>query len=146
MPAPKGHAPYPGCETGGRPKKYTAEFIENEADKFLEWMNDPKSMWYEDFALSRGYDPDQLSLWAKENEKFSGVYKRSKAWQKSLLVRGGLLNKFNSAITTLVLTNTTGWSSKQESKISGDAVNPLSFILQNVDGKTKDLIDDCNAE
>ena len=32
MPAPKKHPPYPGCETGGRPLKYTKEFIEKEAD------------------------------------------------------------------------------------------------------------------
>ena len=74
MPAPKGHEPYNKNGEGGRPKKYTDEFIANEADKFLEWMSDPKSMWYEDFALSRGYDPDLLSLWAKENERFSGVF------------------------------------------------------------------------
>jgi hypothetical protein len=140
MPAPKGHPPYPGCEKGGRPKVWTKEKIEAEADAFLEWMKDFKSLWYEDFALSRGYDPDNLSLWAKENEKFAGVYKQSKAWQKSLLVKGGLLGKYNASITKLVLANTAGWTDRQQ--LSGDSVNPLSFLLQNVDGKSKDLVDE----
>jgi hypothetical protein len=59
-----------------------------------------------------------------------------------LLIRGGLLNKFNPSITKLVLANTAGWTDKQESKVSGDAVNPLAFILQSVDGTTKELVND----
>lgn len=98
MPAPKGHPPYPGCETGGRPKKYTQEFIEAEAEAFLEWMQRPESVWYESFAVERGYDPDLLSIWAKENKKFSGVYKLSQGWQKSKLISGGLLNQYNSTL------------------------------------------------
>jgi hypothetical protein len=138
MPAPKGHAPYPGCETGGRPKKYTKEFIEREADAFRDWMDDPKSIWYEQFAVKRGYDPNLLTIWAKENEKFSGIYKISQAWQKNKLIIGGLLSNFNSAIVKLVLANTIGWTDKQA--ISGDASSPLACIYMQIDGKTKDLV------
>lgn len=80
MPAPKGHAPYPGCEKGGTPKIFTQEFIEKEADAFEEWMSRPESIWYKDFALERNLDPDLLSEWAKINQKFGGVYKRSQGW------------------------------------------------------------------
>ena len=39
MPAPKGHAPYPGCEKGGRPKKYTKDL----ADVIMMMLSvDPK--------------------------------------------------------------------------------------------------------
>jgi hypothetical protein len=144
MPAPKGHEPYPGCETGGRPKKYTDKFIENEAVEFEKWIQKPNSPWFEDFANQRGYSPDYLSEWAKENEKFFGAYKRAQALQKSILVKGGLTNKFNSNFTKFVMANTCGWSDKSESKISGDAANPLAFLMQQVDGKSKDLINDKN--
>lgn len=142
MPAPKGHKAYAGCETGGRPKKYTQEFIEKEADAFLEWMKDPQSLWYEDFALQRGYDPNLLSLWAKENEKFSGVYRKAQAWQKSKLVKGGLLNEYNAGFTKFVMANTCGWTEKQETKVSGDAASPLQCIFERVDGNSKELLDD----
>jgi hypothetical protein len=142
MPAPKGHEPYNINGEGGRPKKYTKEFIEGEADAFEKWMKLKNSLWYEDFASERGYDPNLLSLWAKENQRFSGVYSKAQAWQKSLLIRGGLLNKFNASITKLVLANTVGWTDRVESKVSGDAHNPLAFILQNVNGTTKELISD----
>jgi hypothetical protein len=139
MPAPKNHKPYPGCERGGRPIKYTVEFIEAEADAFEAWMQREDSLWYKDFALERGYLPDQLSEWAKINEKFSRTYRKSQEWQQSKLVKGGLLNQFNAGFTKFVMGNTCGWSDKQQ--IGGDATNPLSFLLQRVDGSSKDLVD-----
>ncbi|MEI8329711.1 MAG: terminase small subunit [Chlamydiia bacterium] len=139
MPAPKNHKPYPGCERGGRPIKYTVEFIEAEADAFEAWMQREDSLWYKDFALERGYLPDQLSEWAKINEKFSRTYRKSQEWQQSKLIKGGLLNQFNAGFTKFVMGNTCGWSDKQQ--IGGDAVNPLSFLLQRVDGSSKDLVD-----
>lgn len=142
MPAPLNHPPYPGCEKGGRPKKYTEEFIEKEADAFEEWMQKPNSPWFEDFANQRGYSPDYLSEWAKQNEKFFGVYKRAQAIQKAILVKGGLTNKFNPSFTKFVMSNTCGWSDRSETKLSGDAGSPLAFILQNVDGTSKELIDE----
>jgi len=142
MPAPKGHKPYNANGEGGAPKKWTAELIEREASAFEEWMQRPNSLWYEDFALERGYLPDNFIRWSKENERFCTVYKKSQSWQKSLLVRGGLLNKLNSNIVKLVLFNTSGWSDRQETKVSGDAANPLAFVLNAIDGSTKDLT--CN--
>lgn len=139
MPAPKNHKPYPGCERGGRPVKYNIEFIEAEADAFEAWMQRENSLWYKDFALERGYLPDQLSEWAKTNEKFSRVYRKSQEWQQSKLIKGGLLNQFNAGFTKFVMGNTCGWSDKQQ--IGGDVANPLSFLLQRIDGSSKDLVD-----
>jgi DNA-packaging protein gp3 len=138
MPAPKGHKPYPGCEKGGRPTKYTPDFIEKEADAFLEWMDRLESIWYKDFALERGYNPELLSIWAKENQKFSQVYERSQHWQQSKLIKGGLLNEYNAGFTKFVMSNTCGWMEKQQ--ISGDAANPLQFLLEQADGASKELV------
>lgn len=140
MPAPKKHKPYPGSETGGRPVKYTKEFIENEAHAFEEWMRRPESLWYKDFALERGYDPDLLTIWSKENEKFSGVYKRSQNWQQSKLVNGGLVGSFNAPFTKFVMANTCGWTDRVQQTVSGDSLNPLSFVLSSIDGTTKELM------
>ena len=84
MAAPKGHKPYPGCETGGRPRiKWTDESIEMEADAFWQWLQRPESIWFESFAIERGYPPDFISRWAKINDKFSRVYIFAKGWQKN---------------------------------------------------------------
>jgi hypothetical protein len=142
MPAPKGHPPYKGCETGGRPTPYTEAFIEKMADEFKIWLIDEKHVWIKDFALDNDFDTDLLSEWAAKNEKFKGVYIQAKRRQESRLINGGLNSLYNSNIVKLVLSNCHGFSDKQESKISGDAANPLAFIYQNIDGKTKDLVND----
>lgn len=140
MPAPKNHTPYPGCENGGRPEKYTKAFIEKEADAFLEWMKFPESLYFKRFAIDRGYHPNRLAEFAEQNEKFSGVYEKAKAWQEVRLVEGGLLSEFNAGFTKFIMGNVCGWVDKQETKVSGDAANPLAFLLQKVDGQSKDLI------
>ncbi len=142
MPPPLNHPPYPGCETGGRPKKFDKESIEQKAIEFKKWLDDPNHIWFKDFALDNDLDPDLLSEWANENDKFSGVYRQAKHRQESRLINGGLQNAYNSSIVKLVLANAHGWiDNKSEAKLSGDVVNPLAFILKSIDGETKDLID-----
>lgn len=141
MPAPKGHKPYAGCEKGGAPQKYTPAFIEAEADAFIEWMQKPDSVFFKKFAIQRGYHPNRLTEFAAQNEKFSGVYRQAQAWQENRLVEGGLKNEFNSGFCKFVMSNVCGWTDRTETKLSGDSTNPLAFLIQHADGKSKDLID-----
>lgn len=117
MPAPKHHTPYAGCENGGRPLRYTKQFIKHETKAFEEWMNRPDSLWYKDFALERGYNPDLLSLWAKENEKFSGAYERSQHWQQSKLINEGLYGTYNAPFTKFVMANTCGCTDRHSKQL-----------------------------
>ena len=142
MPAPKGHEPYEGCETGGRPEKYTEEFIEREADAFLNWIGSNRNIYFKSFALERGYHPNRLAEFANQNEKFLGAYEKAKAWQEIRLIEGGLLSEFNAGFTKFVMINVCGWTDKQETKVSVDKANPLRFILEQINGKTKDLIEE----
>jgi hypothetical protein len=141
MPAPQGHEAYNTQGEGGRPRRYSTEDIERLADEFKVWLSNPNNVWFKDFCLDRDINPDLMSEWAAENERFGGVYALAKHRQESRLINGGLLSVYNGSIVKLVLFNAHGWSDKVESKISGDSGNPLAFILQNVDGKTKDLVD-----
>ena len=142
MPAPNGHLPYPGCETGGRPIKYTPEFIEAEAEALEKWMLHPDSIYFKRFSFDRGYSYQRLSEFAEVNEKFSDTLARAREWQEIRLAEGGLKNEFNGNFCKFVMGNACGWSDKTETKLSGDAVNPLAFILKNVDGTTKELVHD----
>lgn len=142
MPAPKGHPPYPGCEKGGRPRKYSLQDIERFADEFMEWLKDSSHIWIKDFTLEKQIDPDLMSEWAVESEKFNGVLKFAKKKQESLLCNGALTKTFSEGFTKFVLVNHhEGWKEKSETTLLGDAANPLSFIINSTDGKTKDLID-----
>ena len=114
MPPPKGHAPYPGCETGGKPKVQTTEFIEKEAEALLEWSQNSTNLFFNTFALKRGYAPQRLSEWAKKNDKFREAYELATAWQESKLVEGGLKSSLNSGFTKFVLVNKHEWKEKVE--------------------------------
>ena len=142
MPAPKGHPPYPGCETGGRPPKYSTEDIERFADEFLQWMKNPQNFWIKDFCLERDIDPDYMADWAKQNEKFSGAYKIAKGFQESRIFKGSMMSAYNGGMAKFALMNCHGWSEKQDTKLSGDPVNPLACLLKEVNGTSKDLVND----
>jgi len=144
MPAPKGHEPYPGCEKGGRPKVYDRKFIENLADELLEWLKQGKFCWFERFALQKDINPDLLSKFASENKKFSGAYEQAKAHQRIVLIEGGLMKKFNYNMTQLLLGHHYGVFEKKETHLTGDVNNPLAFVLNGIDGQTKDLVNEGN--
>lgn len=48
--------------------------------------------------------------------------------------------KLNSNFAKFAMANLSGWSDKQQ--LSGDAANPLAFLMQKIDGSTKDLVHD----
>lgn len=142
MPAPKGHKPYNEKGEGGRPQKYTDEFIEKEADAFEEWMKKPDSYYFRKFAIDRGYSYNRIYEFAEVNERFSVVLSYAKQWQECKLAQGGMTNELNSGFTKFVMGNAHGWTDRTETKISGDSANPLAFILKEVDGTTKELADE----
>ena len=141
MPAPRGHLPYNIQGEGGRPRKYSTEDIERFADELLIWIKNESNFWVKDFCLEREIDPRIMTDWAKENERFSESYSLAKSYQESRIFKGSMKEIFSGSMSKFALMNCHGWADKTESKISGDAVNPLAFILQNVDGTTKELID-----
>lgn len=145
MAAPKGHPPYNKNGEGGRPIKYTPELINELADKFELWMKNEENIWYEDFLLENDLGIDIPSELAKRSERFSEVYQKSKIWQRSKLVKGGLLNNYNSSITKLVLGNTSGWSDKVDSKLSGDSEHPLAFACSQFDNSSQDLVNETHT-
>ena len=142
MPAPLGHEAYNKNGEGGRPRRFSVEQIETFAGELVEWTKNPSNIWFKDFCLDKDIEPDLMSEWAKENERFSGAYKLAKARQESRLVNGGLLEAYNGGIVKFVLANAHGWADKQESKVSGDPVNPLAFLMQKIDGTSKDLVNE----
>lgn len=141
MSPPLNHPPYLGCETGGRPKKYTDEFIEAEADKLDEWMKERKeNIFIEDFCIEREYSFARVNEWEKSNEKFGETYEMFKMRQKVALFKGGLTKKLSFPMCSLILGHAHGVFAKTEQTVSGSAVNPLAWILEMADGKSKNLV------
>lgn len=139
MPAPKGNKFAQG-NNGPPPSKYTLEFIEQEAKAFIIWFSQPDNIYFKRFALERGYPPDMLAYFAERSEVFNRAYMFAKAWQECKIVEGALFSKLNSNFAKFAMANLSGWSDKQQ--VSGDANNPLAFLLQKADGQSKDLVNE----
>lgn len=112
MGAPKGHLPYNVNGEGGRPREWTDEKIEAEADAFEQWMNKPSSIYFKKFALERGYDPCYFAEWVTINKRFAQVFRKVKAWQEARLAEGGLTSEFNGGFTKFVMSNICQWQEK----------------------------------
>jgi hypothetical protein len=138
MPAPKGNQ-YAVGNSGQPSSKYTQEFIEKEAKAFILWFSHPENIYFKRFALERGYPPDALAYFAKKSEVFKRAYLFAKEWQECKIVEGALFNKLNSNFAKFAMANLSGWSDRQQ--VSGDAANPLAFLLKKVDGQSRELVD-----
>lgn len=138
----KGHPPYNTSNPGGRPARFTKEFIENEADEFEKWMQLPDSIYFKEFAFLRGYSSKLFCEWAEENPKFRETYMRVKEWQEFKVAKNSLLGHYNSNFSKFFMSNVCDWREKQETKLSGDQSNPLAFILKECLSDSKDLVND----
>ncbi len=145
MPAPKGHPPYNKNGEGGRPLKYDDNYLNELADKLELWIKDDEHIWYEDFLLENDLLPHHLTLFAERSERFQQAYHKAKVWQRGVLVKGGLSTTFNANITKFVLANTSGWSEKNETKVSGSQNDPMVHLIVSADNCTKDLVNESNS-
>ena len=131
--------PIPSNSKLGRPREWTDERIEAEAIAFEEWLQNPDNYYFSEFALDRGYTNDTLLELAKKSALFARTLHRAREIQEKRIVKKSLDRSYDGNFAKFVLANRHGW--KEKTEISGDAANPLSFILGNIDGKTKDIID-----
>jgi len=141
MPAPVGHEPYNKQGEGGRPEKYTKEYIENEAEEFLKWIKLPKSIYFKRFAINRGYHPNRLSEFAEMNERFSGVYEIAREWQEVRLTEGGLSRELDSSFTKFVMAKVCGWKEEKNVNITSNGT-PIPEWAKQAEGQSKDLVNE----
>jgi hypothetical protein len=139
MPAPIGHAPYNINGEGGRPQKYTEEFINDAADKLEIWMKNDKNVFLEFFCFENDIDDDRIASWRHKNDRFKRAYNRFKIRQRGILQQGALTKKYQFNMAQLVLGVSHNMILKTEQKLTGDASNPISWLIDKTSGKTKDL-------
>ena len=116
-------------EGGGAPKKYTYEWINNEAKIFELWLKKNKNkkfIWLKDFAISRGYSCEFLSRFAKENKKFNQIMRLAKEIQESKIVKGGIEDKLNPRFSIFLLRCKHGYTDNNNTVVlQGDKENPI---------------------
>jgi hypothetical protein len=104
-----------------------------------EWFANPKNYYLNGFASERGYHSSWYEDMARKSKVFSQTLARVREIQERRIVESSLERKFDGNFAKFVLANRHGW--KEKTELSGDAANPLSFVLGAVDGNSKDIID-----
>ncbi len=117
----------------GRPKKYTDEVIEQEADALLEWIKNPTSFYLGVFAEHRGYNRQRLSEFANSNEYFSDAYQRAIQWQENMFCNKALTREWDPGFTSRVMARVcrpewkNSWDKEEESKEKPPTVYSIDF-------------------
>lgn len=143
MGAPKGHAPYNKNGEGGRPKIWTDERLDLEADALEKWILDKKeNIFIQRFCLERKLPERELHLWINRHKRFSDAYNDLKTKQKVCLFEGGLTKKFAHPMCALLLSNYHDMFIKTEQKITSENTHTFGGIMELIDGQTKDLINE----
>jgi hypothetical protein len=123
----------------GRPIEWTEDRLLKEAEALDQWLDDPNVFYIGEFCESRGYTLQTLDDLTKKSAVLSETVRKAKQAQENRIVSSSLKRKFDGNFAKFVLANRAGW--KEKTEVSGDAANPLSFLLGNIDGKSKDIID-----
>lgn len=116
----------------GRPKKWTTEAIEAEAEALLEWFReDNNRFWLKKFAIEREYPSEYLSRFASESEVFSQALKMAKDIQEYRLVEKGFSKDTATAMAIFALKNVTNMRDNPENT-EFDKVNKIADFIENL--------------
>jgi hypothetical protein len=117
----------------GRPEQYTKEYLDELADKFVEWADKEDSIWFKSFLLDHGILPTNVKPFIDKSEKFSEAVKYAKHKQEEHLLKGAITNKYNAKMVALTLTNFHKWAEKQEMIHSGSVESSVKVLLQGAE-------------
>ena len=121
----------------GRPKEYTAEFIQNEADEMINWFNKSESnVFLIKFATLRGYSKQRFSEWAKSNPYFSEQFTRAKEIQEARLLEFGLNGRHKEQMSKFVLVNHHDYKERSEQSVKTEG----TLTIQSVKYSTPPLL------
>ena len=114
---------------------YTQEWMEKEAEIFLEWMKKPESVFYKMFAFERGYSAVRLTEFASKCKAFAEAMEIANQWQEAKLLNESFWQRGSSKIATFVLGAKYGY--KDPNTIAQN-LDKMRYL----DGKSEELVND----
>lgn len=97
----------------GVPAKYTAEWIEEEANHLRKWIADGGGNYLGSFARERGYHRQRLSEFVKVSTAFADAYREAQQWQEEKFIMNALTRAWDPGFTAKVMSRvcTDEWKS-----------------------------------
>ncbi len=128
----------------GRPKEWTLQEIDQLRVALDKWAKNPKNYYLSNFHIENDLHPEQMERFSNYSPAFAATLRKAKDAMTAHLVKMAVDETGNPGFIKFILQNKAGWKEKQE--LSGDAQNPIALLMQEVDGKTKDLLEDFDNE
>ena len=111
---------------GGRPEKYTQEWLIEEAKALREWIVQPRSLWLKGFAYERGYRPACLSEFSDKSKEFSEALEFAKDEQERKFVHGAWSKEMDMAFVKhfmpRMLKDRPEWKTSWDTPIDSEAL------------------------
>ena len=124
----------------GRPREWTDEEIEAEANALNLWLENPNNYYFTKFLVERDLETSHLDKFAQYNENFRLALAKAKKLQEIRLVELAVSKKGDGGFIKFVLQNKAGW--KEKSELSGDAANPLAIIMDKIAKKDDEPVNE----
>lgn len=100
-----------------RPVKNTKEFVENEVQLLLKWLEKPENIFVKGFAIERKYHSSMFNEWCERYPSFALLYAQAKEIQEQKLLLGGMTGKYKEQITKFVLVNHHDYAEKTKQDV-----------------------------
>ncbi|MBP7051598.1 MAG: hypothetical protein KBE65_11330 [Phycisphaerae bacterium] len=98
----------------GRPTVWTDEVIEEKAKSLLAYFENPDSLFLEAWCAQEKLRVEYVSQWAAQNEVFADALALVSTTQCARLLEGGVHNKLNSKVVSLVLQSRHGFNPRSD--------------------------------
>lgn len=124
---------------GGRPTEYSDEYIEQEADALLRWLQVKGNYYLTRFFNERKLHPEHGTRFAKRSKKFCDALQLARSTMEARIVEGSMSKKFDGSFAKFVLANKAGW--KEKTELSSDQANPFQVIMDRISSTNKEPIE-----
>lgn len=123
----------------GRPREWTDKEIDIERHYLEEWIKNPANYYTLSFLNDRHLSPEHVSRFCSYNKDFRDSWGHAKSVMEARLIDLAVSKKGDGNFIKFILQNKAGW--KEKSEVSGDANNPLSFVLDRISKKVIDPLE-----
>ncbi len=138
MPAPKGHPPYPGCEKGGPLGRLATAWTDEELDalaqELVDYMKQPKSIWFKNFLIQKGITEDSYRSLRKKNMRFRAMTDVARAIQEEKLVTMPFFKEADGNHARFILEKYVkgDWKDTSQDQVSENLVNQYNSLMSQL--------------
>jgi hypothetical protein len=131
MAAPKGNQ-YALGNNGGAPKRYTPEWMANEAEALREFIKKDDGYYIGTFAKRRGYHRRRIPEFVKASVEFALAYEEAQMWQEEKFIVKALTKEWDAPFAFKCMARVCGDEWKNSWDREEDKVELPPQIIQHV--------------